>query len=81
MLESKALVMINGLNGGDAEMVFAYFWVSERVSQLGRLVAMETKEQDVSHRGMVTSGCERHCFAISDTITQPRDKGQGTMVI
>lgn len=56
--------MINGLNGGDAEMVFAYFWVSERVRQLGRLVAMETKEQDVSHRGMVTSGCERHCFAI-----------------
>lgn len=55
--------------------------MKKRERLLGRTVAMETKEQDVSHRGMVTSGSERHCFAISDTITQPRDKGHGTMVI
>lgn len=71
--------MINGLIGSDAEMVFCLFlgWLRGWDSR----VAMETKEQDVSHSGMVTPGCERHCFAISDTITQPRDKGQGTMVI
>lgn len=41
---------------------FAYFWEREK-RQLGRPVAMETKEQDVSHRGMVTSGSEHHCVA------------------
>lgn len=36
---------------------------------------MEIKDQDVSHRGMVTSVCEQPCFAIPDTITQQRDRG------
>lgn len=40
----------------------------------GSTVTMEMKDQDVSHRGMVTSGRERPCFALSDTITQQRDK-------
>lgn len=38
------------------------------------MVTMEMKYQDVSHRGMVTSGRERPCSAFSDTITQQRDK-------
>lgn len=42
---------------------------------------MEMKDQDVSHRGMVTSGREQPRFAIPDTITQQRDKGNGAMVI
>lgn len=42
---------------------------------------MEMKDTDVSHRGMVTSGREQPRFAIPDTITQQRDKGNGAMVI
>lgn len=53
----------------------------ETVTLFGGPVAMEMKDQDVSHRGMVTSGRERPCFAIPDTITQQRDKGNGAMVI
>lgn len=45
------------------------------------MVAMEMKDQDVSHRGMVTSGRERPCSAIPDTITQQRNKGNGAVVI
>lgn len=29
----------------------------ETLTLFGRTVVMETKDQDVSHRGMVTSGC------------------------
>lgn len=42
---------------------------------------MEMKDQDVSHRGMVTSGRERPCFAIPNAITQQRDRGNEAMVI
>lgn len=45
------------------------------VTVFGVRVTMEMKHQDVNHKGMVTSGRERPCFAISDPITQQRDKG------
>lgn len=43
----------------------------------GRTVAIGMNDQGVSNRGMVTSGCDWPCFAISDAITQQRDKGHG----
>lgn len=47
------------------------------VTLFGLTVTMEMKDQDVSHRGMVTSGRERPCFPIPTTIIQQRDKGNG----
>lgn len=49
----------------------------ETVTLFESTVTMEMKDQDVSHRGMVTSGRARPRFAIPDTITQQRDKGNG----
>lgn len=91
MWKVRALDMINGLNGGSVEPVLTSIHISlkkqtnrkkkKSTALFGRTVAMETKDQDVSHRGMVTSGRERPCFAIPDTITQQRDRGNGAMVI
>lgn len=47
------------------------------VALFGLTVTMEMKDQDVSHRGMVTSGRERPCFPIPATIIQQKDKGNG----
>lgn len=82
--------MINGLNGGIRaplkyfKLAFIYLCEKNKKKQnqvtltlLGSTVTMEIKDEDVTHRGMVTSGCERPCFAIPDTVTQQRDKGNG----
>lgn len=77
--------MINGLDGGYVGLCWdrltqpSYFFAKRDC--LEKMAAMETKDQDVSRRGMVTSGCERPCFAISDTITQQQNWGHGAMVI
>ncbi len=69
----RALIVLNSLHT---------FVVRKKMSTLFRsMVAMEMKDQDVSHRGMVTSGRGRPRSAIPDTITQQRDKGNGAMVI
>lgn len=39
------------------------------------------KDQDVSHREVVTSGRARPCFAIPNAITQQRDRGNEAVVI
>lgn len=80
--------MINGLYGGSAGLCWdsfnypSYFFTKkETVTVFGSTVAMEMKDQDVSHRGMVTSGHECPCLAVPVTITQQRDKGNGAMAI
>lgn len=73
--------MINGLNGGYKALLryfkLALIYKKKMVTLFGLAVTMEMKDQDVSHRGMVTSGRERPCFPIPATITQQRDKGNG----
>lgn len=79
------LDMINGLNGGSVKLLryLALIFLVKTMVSVAVCVwrngsfGVKTKNQDVSHSGMVTYGCEQPCFAISVTITQQRDMGHG----